>query len=342
MISFECDYLTGAHPAILKRLMETNLTAESGYGEDEFSLSAKQKIAALCGTAPEQVFLLAGGTQTNQLVISTMLTHYEGVIAATTGHVESHEAGAIEFTGHKVLTVEEHDGKIRPEDLEAYMKTFTSDGNKDHMVQPGMVYISHPTEYGTLYGLQELKALRRICDEYGLYLYLDGARLGYGLASPDADVTIRDIKDLTDVFYIGGTKCGALIGEALVFSKPENVPKYFFTSIKKHGDLLAKGRLVGIQFDVLFTDDLYFDICAHAMEMAVKLEKILKDKGLAIFRESPTNQKFVLLEDEVYEKLSKNVKMSFWEKPDENHTAVRLATCWSTTEEDLKALEALL
>ncbi|MBP5197555.1 MAG: aminotransferase class I/II-fold pyridoxal phosphate-dependent enzyme [Lachnospiraceae bacterium] len=341
MISFESDYITGCHPEILKKLAETNLEALSGYGSDKYSESASKKILEAAGVTDGAVFFISGGTQTNQLIISTMLQEYQGVVAAETGHVAAHEAGAIEYTGHEVLTVPGYDGKLKASDVKKFADTFYNDANHEHMVFPGMVYISHPTEYGTLYTLDELKAIRKVCDEFDMSLFIDGARLGYGLMSFDTDVSLKDIAKLSDVFYVGGTKVGALCGEAVVFTHG-NTPVHFVNRIKRHGALLAKGRLCGIQFDTLFTDDLYFNISRHAIEMAELLKEALKEKGYKFYIDSPTNQQFVVLDDSKYEELSKNVAMSFWEKPDESHTVVRLATCWSTTKEDIETLKTYL
>ena len=260
-----------------------------------------------------------------------MLEPYEGVVSAETGHVASHEAGAIEYSGHKVLTIPQHEGKIDAAELETFLRKFWEDGNHEHMVFPGMVYISHPTEYGTLYTKVELENLSAICDAYHIPLFLDGARLGYGLAASDTDVTLPDIARCCHVFYIGGTKVGALCGEAVVFTR-HNTPKHFLTRIKQHGALLAKGRLLGIQFDTLFTDNLYFEIGKHAIAMAELLKKGLADNDIPLYLNSPTNQQFLLLTDDQAERLKHDVVYSFWEKPDEDHTVIRLVTDWATTE----------
>ncbi len=341
MISFESDYIAGAHPKVLERLMAINMEALSGYGSDPYTESAKEKIKKVCECPEAEIHFLVGGTQTNAVVISSLLKSYEGVVAAETGHVSTHEAGAIEHTGHKVLTLPQCDGKIDSGELASYLAGFFADANHEHMVFPGMVYISHPTEYGTLYSKAELEAIADVCRRYELPLYLDGARLGYGLMSRETDVTMADIARLCDVFYIGGTKVGALCGEAVVFTK-KNVPKHFTTIIKQNGALLAKGRLLGVQFDALFTDNLYFDISKHAIDMAEQLKAVLKEKGYTFYLESPTNQQFVVLEDAKYKMLKEQVAMSFWEKPDETHTVVRLATSWSTREEDVEVLRRIL
>ncbi len=341
MLSFESDYTTGAHPAILSRLAETNLTPLLGYGGDCFTTDACEKIKSAIGCPNAQIYLAVGGTQTNQLVISAMLRDYEGVVSAETGHVNSHEAGAIEYSGHKVLTLPSHMGKIDAGELRVYLCTFFSDGNREHMVFPGMVYVSHPTEYGSIYSKAELTAISDVCREYGLPLYIDGARLAYGIAGTGADVNLTDIAELSDVFYIGGTKVGALCGEAIVFTK-NNMPEHFVTLAKQRGALLAKGRLLGVQFDALFTDGLYLKCGKHAILQKDKLVAILKKARLPFFYESPTNQQFVIVENTYLEKLQKKVAVSFWERYDENHTVVRFATSWSTTDEDLAGLEAVL
>ena len=337
MVSFECDYIAGAHPEILKRLTETNMESLPGYGMDHYTESAKEKIKEACGMPDAQVELLVGGTQTNAVVISTMLRDWEGIIAADSGHVSVHESGAIEFTGHKVIELPSVDGKLEADTVRAYLEKFYSDMTHDHMVFPGMVYISFPTEPGTLYSKAELEALSGLCREYKMPLYLDGARLGYGLMSDACDLTLQDIARLTDVFYIGGTKVGALCGEAVVFTK-NNRPEHFMTSVKKRGALLAKGRLLGIQFDTLFTDDLYFKISRHAIEMALKIKEIIREKGWQVYMDSPTNQQLILMTEEEMAELGKTVVFDRWGIYDDTHTIVRLASSWSTSEEDIKAL----
>ncbi len=340
-LSFESDYRTGAHPEILKRLTETNFESLDAYGTDIYTGSAKQKIKNACKCDDLEVFFLSGGTQTNLTVISSLLKSYEGVIAADTGHISIHEAGAIEYHGHKVLLLGHRDGKIEAEHLDRYINDFYSDENHEHMVFPGMVYISHPTENGTLYSKKELEDISAVCRRHNIYLYMDGARLGYGLMSRGTDVTLPDIANLCDAFYIGGTKVGALCGEALVFRKSV-MPKHFMTIIKQHGALLAKGRLNGIQFDTLFTDDLYFKISKNAIDTAEMLKEVLREKGFRFAWESPTNQQFVILENEYMKSISDKVGFSFWAKYDDNHTVVRFATCWSTTAEDVEKLREIL
>ncbi|HJD48404.1 MAG TPA: low specificity L-threonine aldolase [Candidatus Mediterraneibacter norfolkensis] len=340
MISFENDYIQGAHPEILRRLAESNMEPLSGYGSDPYCERAREKIRRACGCENAEVYFLVGGTQTNAVVIDAMTKGYEGVVAADSGHIAIHEAGAVEFTGHKVLTVPGDNGKINGNELRQYLQGFYQDENHEHMVFPGMVYISHPTEFGTLYTKEELKQISEVCREYEIPLYLDGARLGYGLMSSGTDVSLSDVAEFCDAFYIGGTKVGALCGEAVVF--PGKAPKHFLTSVKQHGALLAKGRLLGIQFDTLFTDELYFRISRHAIEMAEKLKEVLRDKRLPFAWESPTNQQFVIMDDRKMEQLREKVVFSFWEKADQNHTVVRFATSWGTKEEEIEELRNLL
>ncbi len=341
MISFESDYIEGAHPLILEALAKSNMESLSGYGSDKYTERAKEKIASACGLPEAQVFFLTGGTQTNQIVIDTMLAQYEGVVSAQTGHVSVHEAGAIEYTGRKVLTIPAHNGKMDANELDSFIKDFYADGNHEHMVFPGLCYISHPTEYGTLYSKEELTQISEVCHKHKILLFMDGARLGYGLASRHTDVTLQDVARLCDVFYIGGTKVGALCGEAVVFTK-KNMPAHFEHLVKKHGALLAKGRLLGVQFDTLFTDDLYLKISKKAIERAEELKSAFSEKGYKFFIDSPTNQQFVILENSKMQELQKSVKFSFWEKYDENHTVVRFATSWATTSEKISELRSIL
>ncbi|HEO3725581.1 TPA: aminotransferase class V-fold PLP-dependent enzyme [Streptococcus agalactiae] len=341
MLHFENDYNKGAHPELLNALIETNDQGLSGYGTDSYCQQAADKIREVCSCPQAEVEFLVGGTQTNQVVISSMLASYEGVIAAETGHVSSHEAGAIEFSGHKVLTLPSHNGKLLASEVATYIETFYADGNYQHMVFPGMVYISHPTEYGTLYSKAELEELSKICKHYQIPLFIDGARLGYGLAAKDTDVDFPTIAALSDVFYIGGTKMGALAGEAVVFTK-KNRPKQFTTIVKQHGSLLAKGRLLGLAFDRFFTDNLYLKIGKHAIDLAEELKIILEEKGYSFYLKSPTNQQFIIVENTKLADLAKNVAYSFWEKYDDHHTVIRLATSWSTSREDVTALRNVL
>lgn len=341
MLFFVNDYCEGAHPAILQKLLETNMEKLSGYGTDKYCDSAKEKIRKACGCPDADVFFLVGGTQTNATIIGSVLNRYEGVLAAQTGHVSCHEAGAIEYTGHKVLTLPAENGKIKAESITDYVETFYGDESHDHMVFPGMVYISFPTEYGTLYSKKELQEIYEVCKKRDLPLFVDGARLGYGLASSENDVTLEELAQLCDVFYIGGTKVGALCGEAVVFTN-RRAPKYFVTQIKQHGALLAKGRLLGIQFDTLFTNDRYFKISEHAIYMAEKLKQLFAEKRYRFYLDSPTNQQFIILENEKLQELSGKVDFSIWEKQDAEHTVVRFATSWSTQEADIEYLSTLL
>ena len=332
MLYFVNDYSEGAHEKVLQHLIDTNMEQLSGYGTDHYCETAKKKIKKACGCEDAEVYLLTGGTQTNQIVIDTMLAPYEGVVAAHTGHVSTHEAGAIEFTGHKVLELPEKNGKICASDLKELVETFYGDDNHEHMVFPGMVYISYPTEYGTLYSKKELEELSSVCRKYKLPLFLDGARLIYGLVSKETDVTLQDLAELCDVFYIGGTKVGALFGEAVVITN-RALKKDFRYMIKQNGGMLAKGRLLGIQFDTLFTDDLYFKISAHADELAMKLKKIFLEKGYGLRYDSYTNQQFPILPDSHIEKLKEKYVFEFWEKVSDTESAVRFCTSWATKPE---------
>ena len=340
ILPFECDYMEGCHPFILNRLNEINFEKISGYGCDEICKIAKEKIRAACDCPNAEIFFLTGGTQTNATVIDALLKRYETVITANTGHITEHEAGAIEAKGHKVTMLPSHEGKISCDDLLAFLKNYFDDENNAHIVRPGVVYISFPTEFGTIYSLDELKSLRKVCDEYNLKLYLDGARLGYGL-SASSDVTLKDIAKYCHAFYIGGTKVGAMFGEAVVFTE-ENLVPHFFTLIKQNGALLAKGWLLGVQFDTLFTDDLYFKISDNAIKMAKRIEQAFVQKGHKIFIDSPTNQKFIVLENSKMQELKKSVSFSYWQKFDENHTVVRFATSWATTDEQVDELLRLI
>ncbi len=341
MYSFECDYLEGCHEKVLQALIDTNMIQQPGYGADSFTESAKKKIRAAAKAPEADIYFINGGTQTNQLVIDTVLASYEGVVAAETGHVAVHEAGAIEFSGHKVLTVPSHNGKVDAKEAEEYIDTFYADENHEHMVFPGMLYISHPTEYGTLYTADELKQLSALCRRHDMKLFIDGARLGYGLCAKDTDVTLPLIAELADVFYIGGTKVGALNGETVVFPK-NNAPKHFVTRIKQHGALLAKGRLIGVQFDALFTDDLYLTISRHAIDKAMEVRDILKEEGFTFYLDSPTNQQFVIAENEWLKEFGKYIRTGFWEKYDDTHTVIRFATSWATTDKGMEELKRAL
>ena len=341
MISFTCDYIEGAHPEILNRLIETNMTQVEGYGEDPFCENARKRIRQATGCPDADVFFLVGGTQTNSTVIDAMLRRYEGVVAAETGHIAVHESGAVEFSGHKVITLPGHNGKMDPAELRHYLEHFYADPTWPHMVFPGMVYISFPTEYGTIYTRDELQAIKSICEDYEIPLFIDGARLGYGLMSPAADVDLKALAQLCDVFYIGGTKVGALCGEAVVFPRG-NAPRQFFTIVKQHGALLAKGRLLGLQFDTLFTNNLYFNIARHAIDMAMDLKNMLAAKGFEFYIDSPTNQQFPILTQEQIDALEGQVAFEVWDRLPDGRFVTRFATSWATLSENLEVLEALL
>lgn len=341
LLPFASDYMHGAYPRILERLTQTNLVPTAGYGLDEFSEMAAAKIREACGVVDADVFFLAGGTQTNACVIDALLRPYQGVVAANTGHIAIHEAGAIEADGHKVLTLPHDQGKITAQGLQELVRAWKDDASRDHVVMPGMCYISQPTEYGTLYSLAELEAIAQVCQVEDLLLYCDGARLAYGLASPENDVALSDLARLCDAFYVGGTKCGALLGEAVVIPQHNLIP-HFFSMIKQHGALLAKGRVCALQFDELFSDGLYERIGSHALEMATRIKEALERLGYTQTISSPTNQIFVEVGNEQLKLLQEKVSLSIWETLDENTTVIRLVTCWATTPEDVQDLIAVL
>lgn len=341
MISLECDYNNGAHPKVLEHLLETNDERSETYGFDKWSESAKTKIKMACGDADAQIWFLVGGTQTNATVIDSVLHTYEGVIATESAHINTHEAGAIEFTEHKVITIPSHEGKIQAKALDSYMSDFLTDDNAKHSVYPGMVYITFPTELGTLYSARELDELYKVCRKFQLPLYIDGARLGYGLTADGNDVSLAYLAHHCDVFYIGGTKIGALCGEAVVFTR-NNAHPHFFNIVKQHGALVAKGRLIGVQFDALFTDNLYFDLSRHAIKMANRMKDIFKKKGYRFYLDSPTNQQFVILNYEEVERLGSKVSFTRWGKYDKRHTICRFVTCWATTEQEMNMLEEIV
>ena len=341
MLYFLSDYTEGCHPKVMERLAETNRISQPGYGEDCFCRSAREKIRAACGLEKAEVFFLSGGTQTNLVTISALLHRHEAVIAAESGHIAVHEAGAIEFTGHKVIPLPARDGKLDAGELDAYLTRFYADATHEHMPAPGMVYLSQPTELGTLYSKAELQALSAVCRRRGLPLFADGARLGYGLMSPGCDLSLPEFARLCDVFSIGGTKVGALCGEALVFSGIP-APRGFFTMIKQQGALLAKGRLLGVQFDALFTDGLYWEISRQAVRLALELKEAFREKGCPLYADSPTNQQFVVLTPQQLERLGREAAFSVWEPLADGRTAVRFVTSWATRPEDVEALKALL
>lgn len=336
-ILFQCDYNEGAHPLIMQRLLETNLEQTVGYGEDDYCRSAADKIRKACGDDTLAVHFLVGGTQTNMTVIDCALRSYQGVLCADTGHINVHETGAVESLGHKVLSLPSEDGKITAKQVEEAYQEHIHNGSFEHMVQPKMVYLSNPTELGTIYYKEELQEIYRVCQENGLYLFLDGARLGYGLAAPDNDLSLQDIAKYTDVFYIGGTKVGALFGEAVVISHDE-LKKDFRYFIKQKGGMLAKGRLLGIQFDTLFTDNLYLDISKHAIELAEKLRAAFVRKGYELIAPNRTNQIFVKLPNAHLEALSSEFSFSYDHRADDTHSVVRFCTSWATKEENVEKL----
>ncbi len=337
MILFQCDYNEGAHPAILERLAETNMEQTPGYGEDVYCRRAADKIREACGGGDLDVHFLVGGTQTNMTVIDAALRSHQGVLCAASGHINVHETGAVEACGHKVLGLSGGDGKITAAQVEAAYLEHRNNESFEHMVQPKMVYISNPTELGTIYSRRELADLYAVCRKYGLYLFMDGARLGYGLAAPDNDLTLPDIAELSDVFYIGGTKVGALFGEAVVI-RAEGLKQDFRYFIKQRGGMLAKGRLLGIQFDTLFTDNLYLKLAAHAIALAEKLRAAFAEKGYEFVALNRTNQIFVVMPDAHLEKLEQKFGFSYDRRIDESHSAVRFCTSWATREENVDAL----
>lgn len=342
MIYFDSDYMVGAHPEVMERLVETNMLHTPGYGRDCFTTEARNTILRACSLPDSaEVYLLEGGTQANAVVIDRLLDHNDGVLAADTAHINVHEAGAIESNGHKILTIPNRDGKLTAEDIERYVSDFYRDDTHHYMVRPAMVYISYPTELGTLYSLSELKAIRAVCSRYSMPLYVDGARLAYALASPKGDVTLPQLAELADVFYIGGTKCGALFGEAVVTRRPELLPR-FVSLIKLHGATLAKGRLLGVQFSTLFATDLYWRIGAHGINMAMRLREGFISRGYTPYIDSPTNQQFFLLPNEVIEKLREISSFELWGAPGKEATPVRFVTDWSTTNEDVDTLISAL
>ena len=336
-ILFQCDYNEGAHPKVLERLVATNMEQTVGYGEDEYCAAAAEKIRKLCGDESLAVHFLVGGTQTNMTVIDAALRSHQGVLCAESGHINVHETGAVESCGHKVLGLPSEDGKITAAQVEEAFTQHIHNDSFEHMVQPKLVYISNPTELGTIYSKAELTALSEVCRKCGLYLFLDGARLGYGLMAPDNDLTLADIASLCDVFYIGGTKVGALFGEAVVI-RNEALKRDFRYFIKQKGGMLAKGRLLGVQFDALFTDDLYFEISGHAIDMAERLRSVFAEKGYSFLVPNRTNQVFVIMPDADLEKLATQFGYCYERRIDENHSAVRFCTSWATKEENLDAL----
>lgn len=341
MIYFHNDYSEGCHEKVLQRLIDTNLEQTTGYGCDEYCAAAARKIKMACGREDVDVHFLVGGTQANLTVIDAALRPHQGALCAVSGHINVHETGAVEATGHKVLPLPSDDAKITAAQVEQAVVMHRNDGAFEHIVQPKLVYISNPSELGTLYSLEELEALSKVCKDNGLYLFLDGARMGYGLAATGYDVTLADIARLCDVFYIGGTKVGALFGEAVVISNPA-LKEDFRYIIKQHGGMLAKGRLLGVQFDTLFTDNLYFNISAHAIQMADKIRACFDSLGVKYLVPGITNQIFPILPDDLLEQLSKNYMFTEMERVDDHNRCVRFCTSWATKEENVDALCAEL
>ena len=337
MIYFNCDYTEGAHPLVLEKMIETNMEQNIGYGMDEHCKHAAELIRNACNCADADVHFLVGGTQTNVTVIDAALKPYQGVICASSGHINVHETGAVEACGHKCITIPSTDGKIYEAEIRELLKKHYANGGDEHMAQPKMVYISNPTEWGTIYSKDELINIYALCKEYGVYLFMDGARLGYGLMCKENDLTLADIAECTDVFYIGGTKVGALFGEAVVITNPELKPDFRY-NIKQHGGMLAKGRLLGIQFETLFENNLYFDIAKHAMDMAEKIHDKLEALGVEFTVDSPTNQIFAALPNQAIENLSEKYVFEPMGKKDENHSIIRICTSWATKEENVDAL----
>ena len=347
MISFECDYNNGAHPRVLENLVKYNDAKPTPYGFDEFSERAKDRIREAIGMPDAQIFFLTGGTQTNATTIDSMLYQYEGVICVGSGHINVHEAGAVEFTEHKIITIPDTLGKMEARVLDKYLDDYMHDGNKDHAVHPGLVYITFPTELGTLYSARELDDIYQVCRRYDIPLYIDGARLGYGLMADDNDVTLPYLARHCDVFYIGGTKIGALCGEAVVFTNRQ-AHKHFFSIQKQHGAVIAKGALIGLQFEALFTpvDDngtpLYFQLSRHAIDMAMQMKHIFQKKGYEFWLDSPTNQQFVILPDAKVEELAAKMDFTHWGQAEGHRTICRFVTSWATTPDEINELERLL
>lgn len=341
MIYFGSDYMTGAHPDVMKALEQTNSLHTSGYGSDPFTREARRLILEGCGIPDGEVYFFVGGTQTNSVIIDGLLGRNDGVVAADSAHISVHEAGAIEMCGHKVIELQNRLGKLDALTVDDCLATFYADETNAHMVRPAMVYISHPTELGTLYSLLELRRLREVCDKWNIPLYIDGARLAYGLAAEGTDVTLRDVAALSDVFYIGGTKCGALFGEAMVTRRPELFVR-FFSLMKGHGAVLAKGRLLGVQFKALFQGGLYHEIGASAVKHAQSLKRNFMERGFRLFLDSPTNQQFVILPNQLVEALEEGVCFELWGPKGKEESVVRFVTDWNTTDADISRLFGII
>ena len=342
MVHLESDYNNGAHEAVLRRLVETNDEPSESYGDDKYSQHARELIREVCQASQAQVWFLAGGTQTNAAIIDSVIKPYEGVLCADTAHINVHEAGAVEATGHKVIALPSHEGKIDVQRLADWLSAFFADGTADHMVRPGLLYVTYPTELGTLYSFVEMSALKEICQKYGLRLYIDGARLAYGLAA-EGGMTLPQLAQMADVFYIGGTKCGALCGEAVVFPKGD-APDHMLSRIKRHGALLAKSRVVGVQFEALFSDyggqPLYLGIGCHAVKLAMRVKKLLiEQRGYLPFINSETNQQFMVVPNGEVEELRHHVGFEVWCPADGQNTVCRFVTSWATKESDIEELE---
>ena len=337
MIHFNSDYTAGAHGEVLEALVRTNMEHTVGYGNDNYTAEARDLIRKAIGCEDAEVMFLVGGTQTNATAIDGILARHEGVLAAVSGHIAVHESGAIEASGHKVLTLAEYDGKVRAEDVDRYIEEFYADETYQHMVAPGMLYISQPTEFGTVYSLAELEALSGICHKHNIPLYIDGARMAYGLKAEGADFTLTDIARLADVFYIGGTKCGTLFGEALVVAN-RALLKNLFPLVKQHGALLAKGRLLGVQFGALFRDGLYERIGEGAVQLALRIREAFRAAGYEVVKESPTNQQFFRLPNDVIDRLRETISFDYWGPRGAKDSVVRFVTSWATTEEYVDVL----
>ena len=341
MIRFDSDYMAGAHHEVLERLVATNMELTVGYGNDEYCAEARRLVREACSAPDAEVMFLVGGTQTNAVAIDGVLRRHEGVLAAESGHIAVHESGAIEASGHKVLTLPHRDGKVSAEEVDRYIREFYADATFQHMVAPGMLYISQPTEYGTLYSLRELESLSATCHKHSIPLYIDGARMAYGLKAEGADFTLKDIARLADVFYIGGTKCGTLFGEALVVTNRKLLTN-LFPLVKQHGALLAKGRLLGVQFGALFSSRLYECIGEHAVRLAVRLREAMRRAGYEVVIESPTNQQFFRLPNEVIDRLHQSVSFDYWGPRGDSESIVRFVTSWATTDDDVDRLSEIL
>lgn len=329
--------MEGCHPEILKRLTETNFEQSVGYCEDHYCQQASELIRKECGIENANVWFMVGGTQTNATVIDSMLMSHQGVISADSGHIAVHEAGAIEAWGHKVITLPSYEGKIKAAEIADYVDSFYADATYPHMVFPGLLYLSYPTEYGTLYTKGELTEIRAVCNQRNIPIFIDGARMGYGLMSPEADMDMKDIAKLCDIFYIGGTKIGALFGEAVVATSPDILP-HFFTNIKRHGALLAKGRLLGLQFCTLFENGLYYQISKHAVEQAIRIRNAFTDKGYKCAVNSSTNQQFIMLPNHIIDALSAEMTFEIWGARGDNESIVRFVTSWATRTEHVDRL----